>query len=92
MSNLNRLFNTRQGSIAHLPDYGLPSLQACMEANLSAARLTNPAVEFVGVCINSSRMAPGEAAPYLAQVSAELGLPAVDPFADGVAPIVDRLA
>ncbi len=75
-----------------LPDYGLPSLQACMEANLSAARLTNPAVEFVGVCINSSRMAPGEAAPYLAQVSAELGLPAVDPFADGVAPIVDRLA
>ncbi len=24
MSNLTRLFNTRQGSIAHLPDYGLP--------------------------------------------------------------------
>ena len=24
MSNLIRLFNTRQGSIAHLPDYGLP--------------------------------------------------------------------
>ncbi|GAB4255126.1 MAG: type VI secretion system baseplate subunit TssE [Thermoleophilia bacterium] len=24
MSNLNRLFNTRQGSLAHLPDYGLP--------------------------------------------------------------------
>lgn len=24
LSNLNRLLNTRQGSIAHLPDYGLP--------------------------------------------------------------------
>ena len=24
MSNLTRLFNTRQGSIDHLPDYGLP--------------------------------------------------------------------
>lgn len=26
MGNLNRLFNTRQGSIAHLPDYGLPDI------------------------------------------------------------------
>lgn len=26
MSNLNRLFNTRQGSIKHLPEYGLPDI------------------------------------------------------------------
>lgn len=26
MSNLNRLFNTRQGSIQHLPEYGLPDI------------------------------------------------------------------
>jgi type VI secretion system protein len=26
LDNLNRLFNTRQGSIAHLPDYGLPDI------------------------------------------------------------------
>lgn len=26
MGNLNRLFNTRQGSIKHLPDYGLPDI------------------------------------------------------------------
>jgi type VI secretion system protein len=26
MSNLNRLFNTRQGSVGHLPDYGLPDI------------------------------------------------------------------
>lgn len=26
MSNLNRLFNTRQGSVKHLPDYGLPDI------------------------------------------------------------------
>lgn len=24
MSNLNRLFNTRQGTLEHLPEYGLP--------------------------------------------------------------------
>lgn len=26
LDNLNRLFNTRRGSIAHLPDYGLPDI------------------------------------------------------------------
>jgi len=26
IDNLNRLFNSRQGTIAHLPDYGLPNL------------------------------------------------------------------
>jgi type VI secretion system protein len=26
VSNLNRLFNTRRGTIRHLPDYGLPDL------------------------------------------------------------------
>ncbi|MFQ5571548.1 MAG: type VI secretion system baseplate subunit TssE [Rhodothermales bacterium] len=28
LSNLNRLFNTRQGSIDHLPDYGLPEVSS----------------------------------------------------------------
>lgn len=28
MSNLTRLFNTRQGSLDHLPDYGLPETTA----------------------------------------------------------------
>lgn len=26
LDNLNRLFNSRRGSIAHLPDYGLPDI------------------------------------------------------------------
>ena len=26
LDNLNRMFNTRKGSIAHLPDYGLPDI------------------------------------------------------------------
>lgn len=28
MSNLNRLFNTRQGSVKHLPGYGLPDISS----------------------------------------------------------------
>jgi uncharacterized NAD-dependent epimerase/dehydratase family protein len=74
-----------------LPDYPLPSLEACLEANLAAARLTNPAVVCVGIAVNTSRMAPGDAAAYLAETGARLGLPAVDPVKDGVVPIVDRL-
>ena len=74
-----------------LPDYPLPALEDCIEANLAAARLTNPAVKFVGVAINTSAMERAAAARYLAEVEAQLDLPACDPVRDGVGRIVDRL-
>ena len=74
-----------------LPDYALPGLKDCLEANLAAARLTNPAVAAVGVAVNTSQMAEGTAGGLLRQIEDELGLPATDPFKDGVAPIVARL-
>ncbi len=74
-----------------LPDYPLPALEDCIEANLAAARLTNPAVTFVGVAINTSAMERAAAARYLAEVEAQLDLPACDPVRDGVGRIVDRL-
>ncbi len=74
-----------------LPDFALPGLKDCLEANLTAARLTNPAVVVVGVAVNTSQMAEGTAGGLLRQIEDELGLPATDPFKDGVAPIVARL-
>ncbi len=74
-----------------LPDYALPELKDCLEANLAAARLTNPAVVAVGVAVNTSQMAEGTAGGLLRQIEDDLGLPATDPFKDGVAPIVARL-
>jgi uncharacterized NAD-dependent epimerase/dehydratase family protein len=74
-----------------LPDYPLPSLETCLEANLAAARLTNAAVACIGVAVNTSQMPAEDAAAYLAETGERLGLPAVDPVRDGVAPIVDRL-
>jgi uncharacterized NAD-dependent epimerase/dehydratase family protein len=74
-----------------LPDYALPGLKDCLEANLAAARLTNPAVAAVGVAVNTSQMAEGTAGGLLRQIEDDLGLPATDPFKDGVAPIVARL-
>ena len=74
-----------------VPEYPIPGLKACVEANLEAAKLTNPAARFVGVAVNTSAMPEGEAAPLLDHIQRDLGLPAVDPFKDGCAPILERL-
>lgn len=75
-----------------LPHYPLPSLKQCMEANLQAARLTNPNVIFVGVAVNTSQLGDADtAARACAEIEQELGLPCQDPVSMGVDRIVDRL-
>ncbi|MCS6879221.1 MAG: DUF1611 domain-containing protein [Geminicoccaceae bacterium] len=74
-----------------LPHRPLPGLKECLEANLAAARLTNPAVRAVGVSIDTHLLEPSRRAAYLAEVEDELGLPAVDPLVTGVGRIVDAL-
>ena len=74
-----------------LPEYKLPTLKACMEANLAVGQLTNPNVKFVGVAVNTSQLADDVVDDYLSTVEAEIGLPTLDPFRDGVARIVDVL-
>ncbi len=73
-----------------LPHYPLPDIQTCIEANLSAARLTNPGVVCAGLAVNTSRLDPEAAKAYLAELEADLGLPAVDPLRDGVGRLVDQ--
>lgn len=74
-----------------LPDYALPDLATCIEANLNTARLTNPAVQMIGVSVNASALSEAEAMAYMDKVESDLGLPVVDPFRQGVARLVDRL-
>jgi uncharacterized NAD-dependent epimerase/dehydratase family protein len=74
-----------------LPDYPLPDLKTCLDANLVAARLTNPAVTCAGVAVNTSAMERDAATRYLAEVEKRLDLPTTDPVRDGVGRIVDRL-
>jgi uncharacterized NAD-dependent epimerase/dehydratase family protein len=62
-----------------------------MPPYLSAARLTNPAVAFVGVSLNTSEMSEAEAEESLKKTSQSLGLPCVDPIRTGVDAIVSRL-
>ncbi|WP_421783481.1 N-acetyltransferase DgcN [Kiloniella litopenaei] len=75
-----------------LPDFGLPSIKECMEANLAAAKLTNKNAKFVGIAINTSKLIDDEAKAYLAKTEEEFGLPTVDPVRTGVAAIVDNLS
>jgi uncharacterized NAD-dependent epimerase/dehydratase family protein len=75
-----------------LPSYKLPDLQLCIDRNVEAAQLTNPAVRCVGVSVNTSAMDAGAARDYLRRTEDELGLPVVDPVRSGVGAIVDRLS
>ena len=74
-----------------LPKQPMPTLEEAIDSALRAARLTNPAVRFVGISINTSQLAPEAGKPLLAETEDRLGLPCIDPVKTGVAPIVDRL-
>ncbi|HJS92048.1 MAG TPA: N-acetyltransferase DgcN [Steroidobacteraceae bacterium] len=74
-----------------LPGYPLPDLARCLEANLSAARLTNPGVKAVGVALNTSNVSAPEARAACREIGERLDLPCEDPVTMGVEAIVDNL-
>lgn len=78
-------------AIVGVAGYPVPSIQACMEANLAACQLVNTEVAVAGICVNTSSLGEADALAYLGDTSKELGLPACDPFRTGVAAIVDRI-
>ncbi|MCI2399530.1 N-acetyltransferase DgcN [Aliiroseovarius subalbicans] len=75
-----------------LPDYTAPSLEELRDVALTLARVANPACQVVGVSVNTQHMSEDEAVAYLAGVEERMGLPAVDPFRQGAARLVDALA
>ncbi|MGB6486499.1 MAG: N-acetyltransferase DgcN [Steroidobacteraceae bacterium] len=74
-----------------LPGCPLPDLARCLEANLTAARLTNPEVRAVGVALNTSNISEQQARISCREISDRLGLPCTDPVTMGVEAIVDNL-
>ncbi|UZK68270.1 DUF1611 domain-containing protein [Sphingomonas sp. S1-29] len=75
-----------------LPHFAVPELAECLEANLRTARLTNPQVQAVGVCINTSRLGEAEALAFCADAGQRFSLPCTDPVRFGVAPIIEEIA
>ncbi len=78
-------------SMRGVPEYALPSIADCMQATLSAARLTNPAVTFAGLSINTKALNEAEAMRLLEALEGEHQLPAVDPFRTGVDKLLDAM-
>ena len=74
-----------------LPHYPLPGIAECIDANLRAARLTNPDVRFVGIALNTSALPEDEAIALCKRTAATFGLPCSDPYRMGVEAILDRL-
>ncbi|MEM9250473.1 MAG: N-acetyltransferase DgcN [Pseudomonadota bacterium] len=75
-----------------LPHYALPTLEELRELALTHARLVNPDVKVVGISVNTAALPEDEALAYLAQLEAQMGLPACDPFRQGAGKLVDALA
>lgn len=74
-----------------LPHCPLPDLEACVEANLRAARLTNPEVRLLGFSLNTAGLDVAAATRALGETVERFGLPAVDPLRTGVGPLVDAI-
>ncbi|QDK35174.1 DUF1611 domain-containing protein [Sphingomonas sp. IC081] len=74
-----------------LPHMQVPGITACIEENLRSARLTSPDAEFIGVSINGSLLDAAAAEDLRARITAETGLPCVDPVVTGMDAVIDRL-
>lgn len=75
-----------------LPGYQQPTLEALRDMALTLARVANPACEVVGISVNTQHMGEAEAKGYLAELEAQMGLPATDPYRFGAGKLVDALA
>lgn len=73
------------------PNFPVPDLRRCIEANLQAARLTNPAARCVGIALNTSHLRDPERQQLLRQVASDLQVPCFDPIATGAANVVAAL-
>lgn len=69
----------------------LPSIREVIDLTIQCGRVTNPAIQALGIAVNTQAFSDSEARAYLASVSTAHGLPATDPIRFGVASLVDAL-
>ncbi|MCL9780119.1 DUF1611 domain-containing protein [Vibrio sp. S4M6] len=77
--------------IRNLPHAALPSIEDTITANLQAARVTNPKVQLVGICLNTSAISEQEAQTLCADWSEKYQVPVTDPVRFSMAPIVQQI-
>ena len=79
---------THMRGLPHMP---IPNMADVFEPYLTLARLTNPAVRFVGISVNTAGVAPAEGDRIMGEIEQKFGLPTVDPIRQGPGRIVDAL-
>jgi D-glutamate N-acetyltransferase len=73
-------------------EHPLPSISEVIDATIRAGRLTNQAIQCIGIAVNTEALDDEAARDLLAQTSRAHQLPCVDPIRTGVAPLVEALA
>lgn len=73
------------------PGFELPSIEAVIERTIAIGSQVNPAIKCVGIAVNTSTIPGPERQPYLDALAARIGLPCVDPIANGTKPIINYL-
>ena len=71
--------------------FDLPSIEQVIERTVALGSQVNPAIRCVGISVNTSSLKPKERQSYLAELTARMELPCVDPLKDGTQKIIDRL-
>lgn len=80
-----------RSEIASTPGFPFRSLAETRELYLSLARLTNPAVRFAAIALNTSSMDEDAARAFAARLGADEGLPVFDPLRFGIEAAVDAV-
>jgi uncharacterized NAD-dependent epimerase/dehydratase family protein len=80
-----------RATLSSFSEFPVVSLERAIPTYLSAARLTNPKVRFVGIALNTSSLSLEHARDVLERTSKEMAMPCVDPIRTGVDPLVGIL-
>ncbi len=72
-------------------EHPLPTIQEVIDATIKAGRLTNQAIQCVGIAVNTEALDEAAARDYLTATGKVHRLACVDPIRTGVAPLVDAL-
>jgi uncharacterized NAD-dependent epimerase/dehydratase family protein len=78
-------------TVSGFEHYSLPSVREAIDMHVAMGRRTNPAIRCVGISVNTSKLAADKRADYLQRLSAETGLPCVDPIIDGCGAILEHI-
>jgi len=71
--------------------FPLPDIQEVIDRTKAIGSLTNPAIECVGISVNTSSLTDAERGAYLDALSKRYGLPCVDPLRGGTDSIIANL-